>query len=416
MSLVRLTDTVSRVISPLGRSVALLAGLSAAGPALAAPALLPILPAPGEEGLVAYGLSPDGSTVTGDASFGGGGNDAHTGAFRWTAATGTQSIGLPTGASASSGVALTAGGATVVGNVSASDGRFLGFRWTGGAGGIQYLGSLPGGNNSVPLAASRDAAVIVGSANNATTGVAFRWTAAGGMQSLGLMPGGNEATAYGVSDDGAVVAGSSITYNGGVVPPTSQAFRWTAATGMQSLGHLPGKTYTVALGISADGSTIVGYDAAGVVSVDSLVPTRWTAATGLTALPLPAGAISGTADEASADGSAIVGTANYSDGSRAVLWAPALGAVDLNAYLTPRGVDLDGWRLTGGLDVSADGSAILVSAARGPEQSGYFLVTGVPEPAGLGLLLVAAVPALWRRRRAFERCPRHRTRRGPHAV
>jgi uncharacterized membrane protein len=378
--------------------VALLAVVPIAGPALAAPALLPILPAPGEEGLVAYGLSPDGTAVTGDASFGGSGNDAHTGAFRWTAATGTQPLGLPAGTYASSGIAVSAGGSTVVGNVSTLDGRFLGFRWTA-AGGYQYLGALPGGSNSIPLATNRDATVVVGEANTGTAAVAFRWTAAGGLQSLGPIPGGYRDTAYGVSDDGAVAAGASLTPNGGAVLPTSEAFRWTAATGMQPLGHLPGKTYAAALGVSADGSTIVGYDAGGTLGVDTEVPFRWTAATGITALPLPAGALGGFADEASADGSAIVGTANYTDGSRAILWTPAMGAVDLNAYLASRGVDLDGWRLTGGVDVSADGTAILVSAARGPEQSGYFLVTGVPEPAGLGALALGLAGALGRRRR-----------------
>jgi hypothetical protein len=56
---------------------------------------------------------------------------------------------------------------------------------------------------------------------------------------------------------GEVVVGLSGTFG----PEPSEAFRWTAAEGMVGLGFLPGHNLSEALGVSTDGSVIVGYDA-----------------------------------------------------------------------------------------------------------------------------------------------------------
>jgi probable HAF family extracellular repeat protein len=62
---------------------------------------------------------------------------------------------------------------------------------------------------------------------------AFRWQN-GVMQDLGTL-GGNESWALGVSADGSVVVGEAQNAAG-----QERAFRWTASGGMQDLGTLGG--------------------------------------------------------------------------------------------------------------------------------------------------------------------------------
>jgi probable HAF family extracellular repeat protein len=75
------------------------------------------------------------------------------------------------------------------------------------------------------------------------------------FQGLGDLPGGKfESLAQGVSADGSVVIGTGTTISG------KQAFRWTQTTGMVSLGNVRDSSFkeSWAYNISADGSTIVG--------------------------------------------------------------------------------------------------------------------------------------------------------------
>jgi probable HAF family extracellular repeat protein len=103
---------------------------------------------------------------------------------------------------------------------------------------------------------SADGSVIVGIASN---GNAFRWTAAGGMQDLGTL-GGYGSAAYDVSDNGSVVVGDSSLASG-----ARRAFRWTASGGMKSLsatysGSIGSGSYLIyANAVSGDGVHVVGY-------------------------------------------------------------------------------------------------------------------------------------------------------------
>jgi probable HAF family extracellular repeat protein len=111
----------------------------------------------------------------------------------------------------------------------------------------------------------------------------------------------------GVSADGSVVVGMVESF-----PQQSRAFRWTRALGTQYLGTLGGNQSS-AYGVSANGSVVVGWahDVNGQRRA-----FRWTAATGMVDL----GALGGNQSEArglSADGSVVVGWAHDGAGDDA---------------------------------------------------------------------------------------------------
>jgi probable HAF family extracellular repeat protein len=87
------------------------------------------------------------------------------------------------------------------------------------------------------------------------------------FQGLGDLPGGYyDSVAIGVSADGSVVVGISSSNL------SSQAFRWTKSTGMVNLGALPGgSSFSHASDISNNGSIIVGDSVAGELLVVRLV-------------------------------------------------------------------------------------------------------------------------------------------------
>jgi probable HAF family extracellular repeat protein len=115
---------------------------------------------------------------------------------------------------------VSANGAVVVGFAVNAAGLPRAFRWTA-SGGMQDLGTLPGFNMSYADAVSADGSVVVGTAVYVVYDEydyfyfsrAFRWTAAGGMQGLGTLPGGGRSAASGVSADGAVVVGTAFYYD-----------------------------------------------------------------------------------------------------------------------------------------------------------------------------------------------------------
>ena len=118
------------------------------------------------------------------------------------------------------------------------------------------LGDLPGGDfGSTATDVSDDGTVVVGIGSNSEGSEAFRWTAETGMVGLGDFPGGFfRSRAWGVSADGSVVVGQ-----GGIEGPSIEAFRWNSADGMVGLGDLCcGVVDSDAQGVSADGNVVVG--------------------------------------------------------------------------------------------------------------------------------------------------------------
>jgi probable HAF family extracellular repeat protein len=144
----------------------------------------------------------------------------------------------------------------------------------------------------------------------------------------------------GVSADGSVVVGMVESF-----PQQSRAFRWTRAFGTQYLGTLGGSE-SVAYGVSANGSIVIGW---AHNTNGERRAFHWTAATGMVDL----GALGGNQSEArglSADGSVVVGWAHNGAGERrAFRWTAATGMIDLG---TLGGAESEAWA------VSADGSVI----------------------------------------------------------
>jgi probable HAF family extracellular repeat protein len=234
----------------------------------------------------------------------------------------------------SSDGAVAVGWASVWNNSATTS---MAFRWTAGAGMVALV-TLGSATFSTARGVSSDGSVVVGESGSQ----AFRWTEAGGMFSLGW------GAAHAVSGDGAIVVGSR-----GLQPT-----RWSDA-GYQLLGDLPGGSIGgIAKGISPDGSVIVGwsYSAAGTEAF------RWTQAEGMEGLgDLPGGGFVSVAADASAGGSVIVGHGRTDAfPNEAFVWTPTGGMRLLAEVLeTEHGLDLQGWVLREAHGVSADGRRIV---------------------------------------------------------
>jgi probable HAF family extracellular repeat protein len=250
---------------------------------------------------------------------------------------------------------------------------------------------------------SADGLVVVGNSSGAQGGEAFRWTQAGGMTALGDLPGrGFFSIATGVSADGSVVVGFSDS--GATLG--SEAFRWTAASGMVGLGTIPGYFSSQALAVSADGSVVVGFSE-GPGTPQGGEAFRWTEANGMVGLgDLPGGLFDSRALAVSADGSVIVGwsrTADLSQPTMAFLWDDVHGMRSVHDILTALGDDLTGWQLIEATGVSADGLTV-VGYGRNPngQLEGWVVhLNAVPEASSCLLAALGLTSLLgyaWRRK------------------
>ena len=180
---------------------------------------------------------------------------------------------------------------------------------------------------------------------------------------------------------------------------------------MVGLGDLPGGIFrSVAIDVSADGSTVVGWGA----SAAGTEAFRWTSAGGMVGLgDLPGGSFGSSASGVSADGSTIVGASSGAAGSEAFIWDATHGMRELDQLLVDLGLGpvLNGWTLAQAAAVSDDGLTI-VGQGINPhgKYEAWLAVIGepaspksVPSMSRLGLatlaaLLVAAVFVGYRRR------------------
>jgi probable HAF family extracellular repeat protein len=230
-------------------------------------------------------------------------------------------------------------GAVVVG---ASD---RGYRWTAESGMVALedlpSGRRPRGANSVSV----DGSVVVGDAQiDRGRFESYRWTLTGGMEGLGTLI---ENEALGVSADGSVVVGRGSDQS------INEAYRWTEVDGRVGLGGCC-DCCSNANGVSADGSVVVGRGNIGSGAF------RWTSEEGMVHLGEPGNEALGV----SADGSVVVGSGSVQSGNEAFRWTEAGGMVLLG--------DLPGGEFESSAGaVSADGSVVVGNGTTDSGNEGF---------------------------------------------
>ena len=190
------------------------------------------------------------------------------------------------------------------------------------------VGQLPGAASGI----SGNGSTVAGYYTNADgRPEAYYWTAAGGMQSIGFLPGAyNNSITTGISTDGTTIVGYS-SINGGL----NFAYRWTQAGGMQAIGLAPNSYSNMAMGVNADGSVVVGYSSTYSNTHEAF---RWTEAGGTQGLGFLAGAAANYsyAQAVSGDGLVVVGYAtNSTYNTEAFRWTQTdgmQGLGTLNGY------------------------------------------------------------------------------------
>lgn len=172
------------------------------------------------------------------------------------------------------------------------------------AGMFMGLGTDPSSSGgSFASAVSADGSAVVGNINVGGVWEGVRWTSNTGVERLGRLANGDSTGAYAVSGNGSVVVG-----DGGGLP-----LEWTQATGWVALAGNPSPGG--ALGISADGTSVVGY-------VNHFG--------GATSAFGPSGILGpGLADGVSGDGSIIVGLTTGAADNQAFRWTQATGMAAL---------------------------------------------------------------------------------------
>ncbi|MFO0857070.1 MAG: hypothetical protein U0640_06910 [Phycisphaerales bacterium] len=314
----------------------------------------------------ARGVSQDGSVVVGVSQNASGQNRA----FRWTLAGGMEDLGTLPGGSSADATCVSPDGSVVVGNTTNMAGQGRVFRWTA-AQGMQELGIDPSAH-CFAFGSSFDGAVIVGNTTaTASFPRAYRWSETSGTQYLGPLGTRMYSIAYGVSHDGGVVVGYAFN-----AANSQRAFRWTESGGMQNLGTLGGGAS--AHGVSADGIVVAG--TAGVAGNGNQTRAfRWTAAGGIQNLGTLSGGLHSRGNAVSADGSVIVGSSNGNSAfpSRAFRWSASEGMVNLGTL---------GGDSSAAYGVSGGGEVVVGTSTNAAGETRAFRWTGGGDTDGDGLL------------------------------
>jgi probable HAF family extracellular repeat protein len=279
-------------------------------------------------------------------------------AYRWSAGTGLQDVGV---SAASPTVALFAEpeqGAAVVGYGTVGS-NIHAFWWHPQLG-IQDLGTF-GGSDSTAYCVSAFGEVTVGEAHDGNDqNHAFRFVRGpnAAIEDLGTL-GGFTSSAYFVSQNGFTVVGDSQIKDG-----STRAFVWNELDGMINCGSFSGgESYCTRC--SEDGTAVLGRSRKGD---GKFYAFRWTDHEGMRSL----GSLGGRRAEseyASVDGSVVTGTAqNKLQQRRAFRWSEKVGMRDLGtlggAYSFPTGISGDGRLIVGVSEDRAGRRSAFVSGGK----------------------------------------------------
>ena len=167
----------------------------------------------------ALGVSNGGLTVVGMRDDGAGGRPV-----RWAPALTIPLFDLSGGTDEGGANAVSNDGAIVAGHGRTAAGIEMAL--LSGAGPAISLGDFAGGiTDGRATALTPNGAVVVGFGTTATVDQAARWTS-GGLVNLGALSGGGRSAALGVSADGSVVVGRSQSQASGA---GFEPFRWTSS-------------------------------------------------------------------------------------------------------------------------------------------------------------------------------------------
>ncbi len=295
----------------------------------------------------AEAISGDGSVVVGYSV----GASGHEEAFRWTPADGMQALGdLPGGAVRSAALGVSRDGTVIVGKSDSGTYPTEGFRWTAESGIVglprevfpesYYCGSAA-------VAVSDNGQVILGlwcdrcsTCSFHSPGVGFRLV----LPSDWMDFGGIEMH---MNSDGTVIVGGS---------GSSYLYRYIFLPDGSIRSELLYSQVGVSHDVSPDGNVVVGR------LISSGQAFRWSP-NGMRILPNPQSDWYETvAYGVAADGSVVVGSGRRSDvgGDRAFIWDESHGMRLLQEVLeVDYALDLTGWTLSQALDVSDDGKTII---------------------------------------------------------
>ncbi|MFK0380325.1 autotransporter, partial [Pandoraea sp. NPDC090278] len=222
---------------------------------------------------------------------------------------------------------------------------FRTFRWTL-SGGAQDLGGVTSSDDFSIGGTNTDGSVVVGAATNGSQNQqAFRWTAAKGIQFLNGFPAGTgRSLASAVSGDGQVIVGLYRRSDG-----YELAYRWTVASGFQDLGA---RSYSSGTGANDDGSVVVGF----YNDTGPELAFRWTAGTGITSLGVLSGDNESRAYAVSGDGKVVVGTSTKGTEEHAFRWTESANTLEALGTL--------GGKQSWAYGISRDGKVIVGSAQK----------------------------------------------------
>lgn len=246
-------------------------------------------------------------------------------AVRWTAQTGIQNVGIPD-AKISRAFNVSADGSVVSGAVISSDGKSQGFLLSKRKG-LQKFGS--DWHQVETSGISNDGRVVAGTFwHRDYDPQAFYWTEREGVQSLAddryfQAMKLTDTAALGISRDGSTIVGWAADEK----RDYAIAFRWTKSTGVKFIREVgEGDGLSLWMGVSSNGAVIVGNANDGTYRAGNIKAFRWTQEEGPKTL-IPESS-SSMALGMSSDGSKVFGTYNVNNQTHYFVWTKDGGVHD----------------------------------------------------------------------------------------